>query len=124
MTIYSSGKKISHDRYPYRSRFDGTRWTDPGVDEHGLTVLYDPRPEFDHKPSNPENPILAAFREYMGDDDWSDLSLCAGIWRNAIDNALDPSWGAYHALRDVEGNATGEHSNHARRVLSRLAALA
>lgn len=122
MTIYSSGKTIHQDPFPFRSPI-GSRHAHPGT-LNGERLEHEPRPEFDRAPTNPANPILAAFREYVVDPADSGLAWCAGVWLDAVDGVLDVAFDAYHLHREAERNATGEHSNNARRVLSRLAALA
>ena len=121
MTIYSSGKTIHQDPFPFRSPI-GSRHAHPGT-LNGERLEHEPRPEFGRAPHNPVNPILAAFREYVNEPD-DELPWCAELWLDAVDGVLGVAFDAYRLHREAERNATGEHSNHARRVLSRLATLA
>lgn len=107
---FSSRPPISRDRYPYRNKYDGSRWTDPGVDTRGNTVVYDPRPERGvHPQHNPTNPILAQWRRELTYN-----------WLTLHESALEAldvdDWGGYSTVDDAE------IIEHARKVTQRVAA--
>lgn len=88
-------------------------------------AAYDARPEFDRPQTNPTNPILELFREYVVDPGDGGLGWCAALWIRCFDGELDETWSVFQMLRDREPeSATVEHYGHARRVLTRLASLA
>lgn len=37
---------LTLDPYPYKNKYDGSRWIDSGVDRWGNTVEFKPRPEY------------------------------------------------------------------------------
>lgn len=97
MSAYTSGK-VSHDPHPYINGY-GSRFDREALYLGGLRLTnhYAPRPEFDN-----HNPILAEFRKGVTVDperDWTEIFL-----------STLPEWDS------------GE-VGHARRVLSKLAAL-
>jgi hypothetical protein len=102
MTGYTSGK-THHDPLPHIDahgrRFEEA-YTAPYRDCRQCTTTYDPRPEFDN-----HNPILSTIRECATIEpaSWLDTPLIRGELPMA----------AYRV----------EHIDHARRVLSKLAAL-
>lgn len=98
MSLYTSGK-VHHDPEPWRlSLNSGTTYR--AAERERLDYDYDPRPEFDN-----HNPILATIRLTSSIEpvSWLDTPLLRGELPMA----------AY----------TPEHIDHARRVLSKLAAL-
>lgn len=107
--IFAS-RAINTDPFPYRNKFDNSRWRDSGVDTQGSTVVYDPR--FKYSDYTNANPILVDFREMSG---------IADLWLDVIEGH-----GGDAFLADTPkefGPITADHITHARKVLSRLAAL-
>lgn len=105
-----TSQPINTDPFPYRNKFDHSRWRDPGVDTQGNTVVYDPR--FKYNDYTNTNPILLDFREMSG---------VAELWLEAIEGH---GGDAFLAGTPKEfGPVTADHITHVRRVLTRLAAL-
>jgi hypothetical protein len=97
---YTSGK-VSHDPLPWACAH-GKRADEPWkLDREDRR--YDPRPEFDN-----HNPILVAFRKY-------------NTANPELDTAEGWLWGIENGHNDP---ATPEQIDHARRVLTKLAAIA
>jgi hypothetical protein len=99
-SIYYTSGKISHDPYPVRIA---------GRDARSKRMLwpadvYAPRPELDN-----HNPILVAYREY---DERN-----ARVFRTWASTMHGWSWDRFNFT------PTPEHIDHARRVLTKLAAL-
>ena len=106
--IFNS-KALINDPRPWRNRYDGSRWANPGIDagQHtpGAGVLDRlPRTEFANNP----NPILESFR-----DDWGN--------RNLIPSFFD-GWLMPWAGVNEPGCLAGDHQEHAHRVITKLAA--
>lgn len=116
MTIYASKtpRDMNHDPRPFRNKYDGSRWADPGVDIDGLTVVHDPSPEFDHVQHNEPNPILVKFRRHVAWQ-WAYLPEIS-TYAEDIET--------FDGLRpDSFVGVTPAQINHARKVLTRLANL-
>ncbi|SJN43752.1 hypothetical protein FM104_12905 [Microbacterium esteraromaticum] len=120
MTLFSSRPPFNNDPQPWRAQdFTGRTYDHRVADENGapasaarlrMGYIHDPRPEYARTQHNPSNPILVQTR--------SDISLAPGAAHEIIAaqldllNAGDDYWNL-----DV---VTGEHIEHARRVLIRL----
>ena len=104
MTQFASKtpRDLNHDPHPYRYA-NGDRRVAPEVDPDDPTTR-DPRPEYDHPQHNEPNPILVRLRVERSDP--------AGFVKSGDLSRMDI---------DIS-DATPEHIDHARRVLSRLAA--
>jgi len=112
MTQYASKtpRDLNHDPLPYVTRA-GNRYEDGIWYGHDMFRRYlDPRPEFDHVQHNAPNPLLLDMREF-----WP---VIVGDWLAALD---DP-WFTDGVPQEF-GSVTEDHIDHARRVLSRLAAI-
>lgn len=103
MTGYTSGKVVTHDPQPwelYLHNLDMTlryAYQPDDIWESCETLTYAPRPQKDN-----HNPILVEFREFHGvAEDWLEYLLSA----------------------NSEDGWTRSHIDHARRVLTKLAAL-
>lgn len=121
MTQFSSRtpRDLNSDPFPYRNRFDGSRWRDPGVDTTGNTVVFDPRPEFDHVQHNPTNPILIALRRRFPNPQNSAWS----IYQDTLDALTLYGVAEMQRIIDrdgIEAVVTSAHVDHAVRVLTRL----
>lgn len=88
--------------------------------------VHDPRPQYERPQHNPTNPILARFRKWVEDETLADPSW-ATEWVAAMDDpdrvsdaadVLDELYEAPYRRKQREAEA-----QHARRVISRLAAL-
>jgi hypothetical protein len=106
----------TRDPYPWRNRYDGSRWADPGIDlgavMPGAGVLdWAPRrDQFD----TPVNPVLAEFRKlWAGQVDMFDQAA------ELADNLGDVDY-LWELQRDTD--YTPNEVTHARKVLERLAA--
>lgn len=107
-------RDLNHDPRPYRNKYDNSRWSDPGVDLTGTTVVHDPRPEFDHVQKNESNPILVGARHPS--EDWQEWLFALNDPREVFTYDAD-----YYGEGDIR-ECTPEMIDHARRVLSRLEA--
>lgn len=128
MTAYTSKtpRMLNHDPHPITAGKAGGRialWEHELLADRFPDAAHDPRPEFDHEQHNEPNPILIDFRRMIRDD-WDMpeglLWLYAGSWVDLIDE--DP----HMSKPDNWGPLTGTTQpaiDHARRVLTRLAAL-
>lgn len=103
------GRTVNHDPRPYQVYADGVpSWRRNFHRERFgngfgdvITDTYNPRPEFDVL----DNPILAEFRS-----DWDGTYERICWWLAMLEENVYPSW-------------TPEQLDHARRVLTKLAAL-
>ena len=106
-------RDLNRDPLPYRNIETGRRYADApaGTDYY---FRYEPRPEYDAVQHNEPNPIMGLFREDA--PRYASTQVAAQTWK--------ATWGtlcAYHPLFKTGVEAEIEH---ARKVLSRLAALA
>lgn len=93
MSTYSSREPFNDDPEPYRNTLRGGRQ----AVRYGLGLeRFEPRPEYDRPQNNPTNPILVARRNNPGENIY---------------------------YRDLERWPTEAEKDHARKVLTRLAAL-
>lgn len=84
-------------------------------DDGGVTWYeHEPRPEYDHPQYNRPNPILVDVRAHIGDASWTNM-LKAFNWAT--------SSGYPYVTKEWERIEDPRHIDHARRVLTRLAAL-
>lgn len=121
-------RNLNHDPEPYVLTYDGEnerRVTEAyaamieapyeNVFDEVVRKHHDPRPEFDHPQCNEPNPILVALRTAMAVD---------AAW--AIDrfqDALDADERAPEMIRATAREVSEAQRDHARLVLTRLAAL-
>lgn len=104
MTIYQSQKR-NNDPKPWVNLIVGTRWSEQVADHVEQSRMLRPRPEYDL----PVNPILAFLREDRDENDFINHADAYKYWLNI-------------GIHDFS-TATSEHFDHARRVLSKLAAV-
>lgn len=120
MTQFSS--RTPSDPFPYRNKFDGSRWKDPGVDTTGNTVVFDPRPWFDHVQHNPTNPILTALRRRFP----SQQNSAWAIYQDTLDALKMYGVAEMQRIIDRDGIdavVTDDHVEHAIRVLTWLVSI-
>lgn len=111
-------RDLNHDPKPYVGA-SGDRDYEQSAPWHAARE-YDPRPEFDHVQHNEPNPILVEFRRTLTQVEVPAPWL-AGHWTQT-----DEMWDEMVLLdgsMDDEHIGTLAQEDHARKVLSRLAAL-
>lgn len=106
MSLYSSREPFNDDPFPRVTVHTGARHRDhlPTLDDD-TECRYDPRPEYNRPQNNPTNAILAEFR---GGDNY----------RRKITYYLEYLAGDVYDWRGLDSE-----KEHARKVLTRLAAL-
>lgn len=127
MSLYSSREPFNDDPYPnvwaghsernqMRTDTDMFRKGAPSYLGYEGNYVVRPRPEYNRPQNNPTNPILTCFREYAeGRVGW-----LAAHW-----TSTDEMWSEM-VLKDEkldEHMGSSEQEGHARKVLTRLAAL-
>lgn len=121
-------RDLNRDATPWVSTITGMRYSIHGAgrygDRYGDEFVRRPRPEFDHVQHNQPNPILLRFR---AEEDGSHNAALAYL---ALLNN-EQGWRDHWGMLRYEWKAAGFDANfgpqaidHARRVLTRLAALA
>lgn len=117
MTLYSSREPFNVDPKPYVTYADDRRTDvrskDWDIQSDGAVEYaraYEPRPEYDRPQNNPTNPILTEFRR-------------SAPWDIAKAAAIEVRWLSGMRTAPVPATATYAQVNHARKVLTRLAAL-
>lgn len=125
---------LSHDPWPYVDESgmrwyaeEGVCWPETGpnagqVHEWSAGLRHDPRPEYEHTQHNEANPVLVAFRaDCKVTHNWP-VSIFLQDWINVLDG-YGLSWESCAVdLDDMLDSARPAHIDHARRVISRLAA--
>lgn len=105
-------RDLNHDPEPWEGQYSPEyRATDEFHSFMSVRMVRRPRPEYDHVQHNESNPLLADMREF---------------WPVVIEDwlaALDDPW-FIDGVPAEFGVVTEEHRNHAKKVLTRLAALA
>lgn len=109
-------RDLNHDPEPWVAP-DGTRRVFSHV-EIGIK-RFDPRPEFDHVQHNEPNPILVDFRDYAKEH--GDSAALARHWTRDDQQWWDVTRSTRLISVD-EPVGTPEQEDHARKVLTRLAA--
>ena len=112
-------RDLNHDPEPWAHTACGYEWCDDFGDRfqtnNGTGNEFSPRPEFDHVQHNAPNPILVELR-VAADVDFA--------WATArMLDALTYDHRAPEAMREVVRRSLPEARDHARKVLTRLAAL-
>jgi hypothetical protein len=110
MKLYSS-RVPNTDPMPWTD-FYGTRYAYPFSSRPIVDLARDERPEFDHVPVATEgaNPLILEFREFSG---------IAEMWVKALDDESFIAETGYAYQTQIDDSQV----DHARRVLTRLAAL-
>lgn len=109
-------RDLNRDPLPWRVAVGP--WRGSRMDaRYAAEAEHDPRPEFDHPQINEPNPILVELRELRGAD-WARPERYAAQYAMFLRWVDDPT-----ASRDDPHPWTDAQRDHARRVLTRLAAL-
>lgn len=116
MTIYASKtpRDLNHDPLPFAVKKDraSRNWMNE--------FRFEPRPEFDHVQHHPVNPILADVRRYR--EERQRLNNPKG-WAHILRVFMRAADHGQYVTSDWERFTTPEMLDHARKVLTRLAAL-
>lgn len=113
MTLYSSREPFNVDPAPYYGPWG--RSAIPGGGFEGEALSFEPRPEYDRPQNNPTNPILTDIRKNRPE----------GVsWTKMLKHYNWVTFAAAHYITEDWERITDESQiDHARKVLTRLAAL-